>query len=149
MAVAALGWPNLESWSAVKMGRPTTRATVEQALRLDIDTMMRRGGIRVGGHLAGQIRLELYDDDIGAEFESRTGNPGGWRRLRSWVPDYETGKPLKVDDTLRLTTTEPANVGGRQFWFLCPRTGGRCRAVYLPLGARHFRSRRAYRLAYA
>jgi len=86
------------------MARPTTRSTVEQALRLDIDTMMRRGVIRVGGHLAGQIRLEFYDDDIVAEFESRTWNSGGWLRLRYLVPDYETGKPLFIMPKLPLWT---------------------------------------------
>jgi hypothetical protein len=53
------------------------------------------------------------------------------------------------DDTLRLTTTEPANIGGRRWWFVCPRSNRRVRHLYLPLGCRYFRSRRAYRLGYA
>jgi hypothetical protein len=33
-------------------------------------------------------------------------------------------------------------------WFVCPRTKRRVRMLYLPLGARRFASRRAYRLVY-
>jgi len=36
-----------------------------------------------------------------------------------------------------------------RWWFVCPRLRRRVRKLYLPLGARHFWSRRAYRLAYA
>jgi len=35
------------------------------------------------------------------------------------------------------------------FTQVCPRTNRRCRQLYLPVGARYFRSRRAYGLAYA
>jgi hypothetical protein len=73
----------------------------------------------------------------------------GWLHLRYSIADYWTGENVEIDDTLRLTTTEPANIGGRRWWFVCPRTNGRCRLLYLPLGAHHFRSRQAYRLGYA
>src|SRR5262245_47942088 len=35
------------------------------------------------------------------------------------------------------------------WWFVCPRLNRKVRKLYLPLGGRHFWSRRAYRLAYA
>ena len=35
-----------------------------------------------------------------------------------------------------------------KWWFICPALGVRARALYLPRGARYFRSRQAYDLAY-
>jgi hypothetical protein len=51
-------------------GRNTGRATVEQALGLDIDRLMRRGVIQVDGQLGGEMRLTLYDDDIAPQATS-------------------------------------------------------------------------------
>jgi hypothetical protein len=56
-------------------GRSGGRPTVEQALRLDIDDVMRWGGIRAGSHLAGEMRFNFYDDQIDLKFESRVGDP--------------------------------------------------------------------------
>jgi hypothetical protein len=42
----------------------------------------------------------------------------------------------------------PANVGGLRWWWLCPRTGGICAALYLPDGADGFASRQAHGLRY-
>src|SRR5262245_32797776 len=95
------------------------------------------------------MRLEFYDDDLVVEFESRTWDTGGWLRLQYAIPDYQTGEPIEIDDQVRLTVTIPPNIGGRWYWFVCSRTNRRCRQLYLPVGARYFRSRRAYGLAYA
>jgi hypothetical protein len=62
--------------------------------------------------------------------------------------DYWTGEEIEIDDKIFLATTRPP-FGGLRCWFRCPRTGRRVRKVYLPLGGRHFCSRRAYGLAYA
>jgi len=130
-------------------GRSTGQPTVEQAIRLDIDQMMRRGIIRVGRHVAWEMSLTLYDDDIDVKFESRARNAwNSWLRLRYSIADYWTGEQLEIDDKMRLTTTQP-HFGGLRWWFVCPRSNRRCRQLYLPLGGRHFWSRRAYRLGYA
>src|SRR5262249_21329043 len=39
--------------------------------------------------------------------------------------------------------------GGLRWWFVCPHLNRRVRKLYLPLGGRHFWSRRAYELVYA
>jgi hypothetical protein len=57
-------------------------------------------------------------------------------------------EPLEVDDKIYLATTRP-HFGGRRYWFVCPCTNRRVRNLHLPLGGRHFLSRRAYRLGYA
>ena len=54
------------------------------------------------------------------------------------------------DQTVQMITT-PCRFGGRRWWWICPATGRRCAALYLPNGGTLFlsRGRGAYRLAYA
>jgi hypothetical protein len=46
--------------SGPRSGRPT----VESALSLDVDYMIRRGAIRANAHVGSEIRFSLYDDEI-------------------------------------------------------------------------------------
>ncbi len=48
---------------------------------------------------------------------------------------------------IRLTRSTP-HYGGERWWFCCPFTGRRVRALYLPPGAREWGSRHAYKLTY-
>jgi hypothetical protein len=54
----------------------------------------------------------------------------------------------KSTTKIYLTASRPW-FGGRRWWFVCPTENRRVRKLYLPPSARRFRSRRAYRLAYA
>jgi hypothetical protein len=118
-------------------------------LRLDIDSMMRQGAIQAGCHVTGEMHLNFYDDQIDLTFESRAGYVGdGWLRLRYQMTDYWSGQEVEIDDKVYLATTRP-RFGGLRWWFVCPRLNRKVRKLYLPLGGRHFWSRRAYRLAYA
>jgi hypothetical protein len=67
-------------------------------------------------------------------------------RLKYEMTDYWTGEPLAIDDKIFLATTWPP-FGGLRWWFVCPHLNRRVRKLYLPLGGRHFWSRRAYELA--
>jgi hypothetical protein len=129
-------------------GRRGGRPTVESALRLDIDSMMRWGAIQPGSHLAGEMSFNFYDDQIDLKFESFAGDRDSWLRLRYSMADFWSGEELEIDDKIHLATTSP-HFGGLRWWFVCPRSGRRVRKLYLPLGGRHFWSRRAYRLRYA
>src|SRR5262249_25498094 len=82
------------------------------------------------------------------EFKSRTWGSGGWLRLQYVIADYETGELIEIDDTICIVTTCRRPFGGLRWWFKCPRSGRRCLRLYLPLGAHHFWSRRAYGLGY-
>jgi hypothetical protein len=62
--------------------------------------------------------------------------------------DYWTGEPLAMNDAILLEASRPP-LGGLRWWFICPRLNRKVRKLYLPLGGRHFLSRRAYRLPYA
>lgn len=50
-------------------------------------------------------------------------------------------------ETVHLTATR-LRLGGIRLWFLCPLTGQRVRALYLPAGKRKFASREAHGLSY-
>ena len=64
-------------------GRQGGRATVESALRLDIDAMMRTGAIESGAYVGSEMTFRLDDDELAIEFESSAGDPGhSWLRLR-------------------------------------------------------------------
>src|SRR5262245_20314249 len=133
------------SGSGQRGGRPT----VESALRLDIDSMIDWGAIQPGSRLAGEMSFNFYDDQIDMKFESCAGEaPDSWLRLRYSMADFWSGEEIEVDDKINLVTTSP-HFGGVRWWFVCPRSGRRVRKLYLPLGGRHFWSRRAYRLRYA
>jgi hypothetical protein len=88
-------------------------------------------------------------DEIDVKFESRVGDPGdSWLRLQYVVHDYWSGEACEIDDKIFLATSRPP-FGGLRWWFVCPRENRRVRKLHLPLGGRHFWSRRAYELAYA
>ena len=130
-------------------GRQGGRATVESGLRLDIDTMVRRGVIQPGAHVGGDMKFQFDDDELAIEFESSATDPrASWLRLRYAICDYWTEKQHEIDDKIYLAASRP-HFGGQRWWFVCPKQNRRVRKLYLPLGAHRFRSRHAYRLAYA
>jgi hypothetical protein len=72
--------------------------------------------------------------------------------VRLGAPDLHehaprSGEKRHSDDWIELATT-PQPLGGRRWWFVCPRTGQRVSKLYLPPSAFTFASRRAYGLAY-
>ena len=119
------------------------------AWRFDIDTLVRAGAIKPGAYVEGSLKLPSRDDELAIEFESSATNPrNSWLRLRYAIRDYWTGEQHQIDDKIYLTASRPW-FGGQRWWFVCPNENRRVRKLYLPPGARRFRSRRAYRLAYA
>jgi hypothetical protein len=95
------------------------------------------------------MRFDFDDQELAVQFESRLGHPdNSWIRLKYAIADYWTGDEHQIDDQIFLVGSRPP-FGGVRWWFKCLRSGRRVRKLYLPLGGRHFRSRLAYRLAYA
>jgi len=90
-----------------------------------------------------------HQDDLDVELIVRAADPWhGWMRIKYEMTDDWSGEELKIDDKIFLVSTRPP-FGGVRWWFICPRSNRRVRTLHLPLGGRHFWSRRAYRLAYA
>lgn len=130
-------------------GRQGGRATVESALKLDIDAMIRARIILPGAHVGGEMKFQFYDDELCVQFKALAVNPwNSWIRLRYVISDYWTGEQHEINDTVYLATSRP-HYGGQRWWFVCPSENRRVRKLYLPLGGRGFRSRHFYRLAYA
>jgi hypothetical protein len=95
------------------------------------------------------MKLQFYDDELGVQFEALACDPwNSWIRLRYAISDYWTGEQHEIDDKIYLAASRP-RFGGQRWWFVCPNENRRVRKLYLPLGGRRFRSRHAYRLAYA
>ena len=67
--------------------------------------------------------------------------------MRGTITNRWSGKRCDIDDEISLATVRHPG-GGRRWCFVCPAQGWRVRKLYLPAGARHFRSRQAYNLAY-
>jgi hypothetical protein len=130
-------------------GRHGGRVLVENAIRLNVDTLLSRCGIRRGGAARGKYSFDFYDQELSIDFECRINDPGeSWLRLRYRICDYWTGEPHDIDELIYLVASQPP-FGGKRWWFVCPRTHRRVRMLHLPLGARRFASRGAYRLVYA
>jgi hypothetical protein len=130
-------------------GQQGGRPTVESAWRFDIDALVRAGAIKPGNYVEGSLKLPSRDDEFAIEFQSSATNPrNSWLRLRYAIRDYWTGEQHQIDDKICLTASRPW-FGGQRWWFVCPTENRRVRKLYLLPGARRFRSRGAYRLAYA
>lgn len=130
-------------------GRQGGRPTVESALRLDIDALVRAEVIRSRTRVTGEMTFQFYGDDLRISFETSVVNRwNNWIRLQYEMFDYWTGERRDIDDKVYLVASQP-RFGGQRWWFLCPRENRRVRMLYLPLGGHHFRSRQAWRLAYA
>ena len=96
-----------------------------------------------------ELPMQFYDDRF---------PPGVMLRLATVrIPGYDcniglsTTGPASRTIPIRRSTLRPRSsiFGGLRRWFVCPRQSRRVRKLCLPLGARHFRSRRSYRLAYS
>jgi hypothetical protein len=124
------------------------RLRADFSIRLDIDWLRRKRLILPGARVLAKLTFNFYDNEIEIQCESIVG--AGWDsciRLRYEIHDWR-GELHRIDDTIFLTATQPM-LGGLRWWFLCPHSNRRVRKLHLPLGGRHFWSRRAYRLRYA
>ena len=130
-------------------GRSGGRPTVESAFRIDIDMLIRHGYIRRGTRGGCLMQFSAYDWDLDVECQTHVADPwNSWVRLQYRMTDYWTDEPLEIDEKILLATSRPP-FGGLRWWFVCPHLNRRVRKLYLPLGARHCRSRHVYRLTYA
>ena len=68
-------------------------------------------------------------------------------RVGGTITNRRSGERRDIDDEISLVTVRHPG-GGRRWCFVCPAQGWRVRKLYLPAGARHFRSRQACDLAY-
>jgi hypothetical protein len=121
-------------------GREATRITVEACIRIDLAEPSVRATLSPGLVRFGTWRWSRSERTV-AELGYE------WRADRQELTlRYRVGG-VDVVDRIATETTRP-RFGGARLWFVCPATGRRTRTLFLPPGARFFRSRSAYRLVY-
>lgn len=126
------------------MGRSRCRATLEDGLKLDINSLARRGFIRpglvTGPH--GIRWTSSYWGDIaeGTITADLSGSDAGWFRIQ-----------LDGINQDIITVSQPRHFGGRQWFFVCPYLNRRCMVLWRPPGANRFACRQRWgrQVAYA
>lgn len=129
------------------MGRTSrTAITTREASRLTLQSLLRQGIIKRGygvevpeytwsrnGQRVRSVRLETLYTSTEA-----------WVKVEYVRTDTTTGTREHVEQIIELDRA-PSNLGrGEVLYFLCPRTGRRCRVLYMAYGGKYFLSREAY-----
>src|SRR5262249_45115848 len=112
---------------------------VEHALMLNIDQLIRAGGLRPWP-TSGQLNWTGRASSV--NFQAYLVNPGGYLQLDFTIGDRQ------VSQTIALDSTRP-HYGGTRWWFVCPVTGERVGRLHLPPDASQFASRVHHGLTYA
>ena len=118
------------------MARSRQRVRLEDGLKLNINKLIGRGGIQPGSKTraiascpqayGGQSLSGVLTADLSYPVR-------GWMRLE-----------LGSEDHWLELVTEARHFGGRQWYFLCPRTGRRVSVLWKPPGAQSFACRQAW-----
>jgi hypothetical protein len=127
------------------MPRTRTRACLEDGLKLDLNRLLRQGSVRSGAR-SGPSPIQWNRNGNGAAIAyasvsaNMEGNSQGWFILR--IGDQQ--------QTIHLRAM-PRHFGGRQWFFVCPRTYLSVSVLWMPPGAKQFASRQFWgrRFAYA
>jgi hypothetical protein len=126
------------------------RPTIEAALKLDLYHLIRTGSFKTGATVTGSLAwTDGYTGEQTASigYKAHLGEERGWVRLCYTTTNHWTGQTTDHDYTVELTTTlQP--LGGRRWWWVCPRRGDLVSKLYKPAGDAIFASRKAHRLAY-
>lgn len=122
--------------------RTRNRGSVENVLRIDIRQLRRWGYLRPGTRVTGTWRWNRGGEPSGsAGFTvSLTEPEGGWLDL-SFTVNGEPRSPRILIESM------PCRLGGRRYYFRCPKTGRRCEVLCCVAG--EFAARQAHRLTYA
>ena len=126
------------------MGRDRQRACLQDGLKLDLNSLVRRGFLQPGAKTgpAGITWTHSYWGEIGSGFiwADMCGTWEGWLRILLG----------KLDQRIMLVPRK-RHYGGFQWYFICPVRNRRTSVLWKPPGATRFCSRQAWgrRVAYA
>lgn len=119
------------------MSRPRHRAKLEDGLRLDLNRLTRIGLVVPGALTLGRhIRWHyLCDDETVASglVDADMSEATGWLKVS-----------LGQFDQRVALVSQARRFGGRQWYFVCPRTGREVSVLWMPPGASRFASRHAW-----
>ena len=131
-------------------GRQNGKPLAEEAKRIELDWMLRKGKLRPGGWSKGsRLSWNCRGEPAGwISFDYDMTDPAdAWMLLRFTVHPYGGGEGKRYEQRVRLSYTEPT-FGGRRWWMHCPLTGRRVRKLYCPRNGDLFASRKAWGIAY-
>jgi hypothetical protein len=118
------------------MPRPRSRACLEDGLKLDLNHLVRKGFIKFGGNIGARI---AWSNSHQGTIASGVISADVTDPSRAWFRISIGGFVQQI--TLQ---SRPRYLGGRQWFFLCPVTGGRATVLWRPPGAGRFLSRLAW-----
>lgn len=131
--------------SGQRYGRPVA----EEARRIDLAWMIRKGMAVPGGYVSGTLSWSSGGNPAG-----RIGYRCDMRYpesaelvLQYTITDRTSGEARDYKHRIRLSYTVP-HYGGKRWWLHCPVNGQRVGKLYMPPGAEAFASRTAWRLGY-
>lgn len=130
-------------------GRQDGKPIAEEALRIDLAWMMRRGLATPGKNIAGTLRWTCGGQPSGnINYTCDMTDPDrGLLELRFTHTNHRTGQAKDHVQHAVLSSTRP-HFGGRRWWMHCPITGDRVGKLYLPAGGDIFASRKAWGIGY-
>lgn len=118
--------------------RTRNRGAVEEAMRIDMRWLRRRGFVRPGATVSGPLSWSSGSSVHATVNLSEREH--GCLVVRFTRDGQHHVQQIDI-------TSSPMRFGGRRFYFVCPRRGGRCEVLAMVGGV--FASRQAHRLAYA
>lgn len=129
------------SYPRAAMGRRSTGVyTTRESVRLELAYLIREGYIRKNSHIKGWL---TWTNGSSINFESKYTEEEKYLRLMYTLSD-QSGIKHEFDYTITLAT-ELSNLGkGQILYFICPRSGSRCRILYKAYGSHIWKSRLAY-----
>lgn len=121
-------------------GRPAQHVTCETGLKIDLADPAIRNALNPDTNMGGSWAWSSRGREIAS-----IGYVWSPQDAQLVLRYNCSGVP--IEQRIRMTRSTP-HYGGARWWFCCPFTGRRVRALFLPPGAREWGSRHAYRLTY-
>ncbi len=121
-------------------GRLAVHQTCEAGIKLDLADPAIRKALHPNVNTGGSWAWSSHGRQIAAISY-------GWSSTSVQLTLKYTSNGTPVVQTIALMRTTP-QFGGERWWFRCPLTGARVRALFLPPGAKLWGGRRAHELAY-
>jgi hypothetical protein len=125
------------------MPRPRQRVCLQDGLKLDLNRLIRKGVARLGARTSARVTwTHAYWGEIASATINAHLAADGFGSLRVEL-DGDAPQFIQL-------ATERRRLGGRQWYFVCSRTGRRASVLWRPPGATRFYCRQAWgsRVAY-
>ncbi len=130
-------------------GRQNGKPLAEEAKRIDVSWMLRKGLLRPGARGSGSLSWNRGGEPVGnIGFTFDMIDPdAAHMTLQFTVTRWGEAEGRRQSQHVRLSYTVPT-YGGQRWWMHCPHTGRRVAKLYMPAGALTFACRRAYGIAH-